>query len=146
MPLDKATYLQKWLLKADNDLLIALLALPQAHLLTEEIGFHCQQAAEKYLKACFILLDKMPPRIHDLILLLQQLPEELKPLNEGALILNEYAVNLRYPSPEEEQSEVNPGKLIEIANSFRQSVMRLTNTSEANSPLIQLFRQNGFEV
>jgi len=100
MPLNKTTYLQKRLLKADNDLLIALMALPQGNLLTEEIGFHCQQAAEKYLKACFILFDKMPPRIHDLILLLQQLPEELKSLNEGSLILNEYAVNLRYPSPE----------------------------------------------
>jgi len=33
---------------------------------TEGIAFHCQQAAEKYLKGALVILGEEPPYIHDL--------------------------------------------------------------------------------
>lgn len=49
-------YIKSWILKADNDLKVAAheLKLDLADIVTEAVCFHCQQAAEKYLKAYLI--------------------------------------------------------------------------------------------
>jgi HEPN domain-containing protein len=41
----------QWLKKADADFAAAEQLLQVRPLLNDQIGFHCQQAAEKYLKA-----------------------------------------------------------------------------------------------
>lgn len=74
------------------------------------IGFHCQQAVEKCLKAFLVLSDMEPPRSHDLLYLtlrcqsVGQLPE----IDETILSrLNPYAVEHRYPSePDVSESTV----------------------------------------
>ncbi len=64
------------------------------------IGFHCQQCAEKYLKARLEEAGLGIPKVHDLVLLLQRLlPIEplwasYAPMLRG---LNDYAVKFRYP-------------------------------------------------
>jgi len=64
------------------------------------IGFHCQQCAEKYLKARLAEAGLSVPKVHDLMLLLQRaLPVEplwasFAPALRG---LNDYAVKFRYP-------------------------------------------------
>ena len=40
----------QWLIKADNDLKTAEFGLTANEPITDTICFHCQQAAEKYLK------------------------------------------------------------------------------------------------
>ena len=56
-------YLKTWIAKADNDLMIINheLQLPESEWVTDMICFHCQQAAEKYLKALLIYQDKEIP-------------------------------------------------------------------------------------
>jgi HEPN domain-containing protein len=64
------------------------------------VCFHCQQAAEKYLKALLQERGAVVPRTHDLDrLLLSLLPQDakLRPLRRGLRALTRYAVEYRYP-------------------------------------------------
>jgi HEPN domain-containing protein len=64
------------------------------------MGFLCQRAAEKYLKAFLLAVGQVPPRIHDVDVLLEMCAtvdpgfDRLRPLVEG---LTEFAVVYRYP-------------------------------------------------
>jgi HEPN domain-containing protein len=71
-----------------------------ADLVKDAVCFHCQQCAEKYLKALLQELGQTIPRTHDLQrLFLDLLPHEasLKPLRRTAVSLSQYAVDYRYP-------------------------------------------------
>jgi len=64
------------------------------------IGFHCQQAVEKCLKAFLVLHDIEPPRSHDLLYLKTKCRSMERPLEIDDTIfsrLNPYAVEHRYP-------------------------------------------------
>ncbi len=64
------------------------------------MSFHCQQCAEKYLKALRQEIGLSIPKIHDLDHLRSDLlPHErsLKGLKSGCIILSRYAVDYRYP-------------------------------------------------
>lgn len=95
---------QRWIDYAESDLAVA------KHLLDtffpkplEIICYHCQQSAEKAIKAVYLAL-AMPgglPRKHDLTFLLEQMkhrvaiPEEMF---DQADELNSFSVAVRYPS------------------------------------------------
>lgn len=64
------------------------------------ICFHCQQMAEKYLKALVHERDLVVPRTHDcrkLVLLLAETDPSLTEYNRVAFGLSRYAVGSRYP-------------------------------------------------
>lgn len=64
------------------------------------VCFHCQQAAEKLLKAFLVGKGQPHPFTHDLLLLLEQiLPShrEAEKLRFQLAILMPYAVEIRYP-------------------------------------------------
>jgi len=89
-----------WLAKADED--VAAVAVLRAHApaLDPVIGFHCQQAAEKLLKALLVAWDREPERTHDLGALagaLLRLGVDLGPILEDAAFLSPFAVIPRYP-------------------------------------------------
>jgi HEPN domain-containing protein len=68
--------------------------------LNDLICFHCQQSAEKYLKALLQEWGLVPPRIHDLVkLLILLLPRDatLGSLKRQLTSLSNYAVEFRYP-------------------------------------------------
>jgi HEPN domain-containing protein len=57
-----------WIEKAENDISTARYLAENMHPVpTEIVYFHCQQAAEKYLKAFLVYNDQEPPKTHDLI-------------------------------------------------------------------------------
>ena len=61
-------FVTPWMQKADNDILAARhLAENMYPAPVEIICFHCQQAAEKYLKAFLVYNDQEPPKTHDLV-------------------------------------------------------------------------------
>jgi HEPN domain-containing protein len=66
----------------------------------DQICFHCQQSAEKYLKALLEEDGQPIPKTHDLLFLLTLVqtnhPEALR-LRRGLSILVRYGVALRYP-------------------------------------------------
>jgi HEPN domain-containing protein len=100
--MDKQTELQQWLEIADNDLNLAEFAsknmwpVPCAI-----ICFHCQQAAEKYLKWFLVMHDNEPPKIHDLEELLKlclTINPQFSEIYEKCSVLSGYAVQTRYPN------------------------------------------------
>lgn len=62
--------------------------------------FHCQQAAEKFLKALLEELGAAVPKIHNLDEILSVLlphHASLRPLRRGLIFLTDFAVGTRYP-------------------------------------------------
>jgi HEPN domain-containing protein len=94
----KAT--REWVRKAEEDHRTALRAaeaVPPTH---NTVCFHCQQTAEKYLKALLEELGLGVPKTHNLNyltdLLLPQYPD-LKSARRGMPVLTRFAVAVRYP-------------------------------------------------
>ncbi len=68
----------------------------------EVIGFLCQQAVEKYMKAYLVKRGSEPEKTHDLIYLLKKCSEHNPDFMDIFTIannLNKYAVQTRYPYP-----------------------------------------------
>ncbi len=64
------------------------------------VCFHCQQCAEKYLKALLEEAGVFIPRVHklgELLDLLLPAPPSLRPLRRGLSFLSKFAVDPRYP-------------------------------------------------
>jgi HEPN domain-containing protein len=91
---------KEWVAKAEADL-AAVKRLRKAKPPLHDIRcFHCQQAAEKYLKALLQELGLDVPHTHELAKLLVPLlahAADLKSLRRAMLSLERYAVDYRYP-------------------------------------------------
>jgi HEPN domain-containing protein len=90
----------QWVMKAEEDIEAArtLAALPKPK--RDAARFHCQQAAEKYLKALLQELGLAVPRTHilnDLLNLLLPRDATLGALRRALKSLTPYAINFRYP-------------------------------------------------
>ena len=94
----------EWVKKAEADFVTALvLSRRRKVTLYDQVCFHCQQSAEKYLKARIDAACIRCPRTHDLDDLLDlTLPAEpLWAAMRPALVsLSDYAVEFRYPGSE----------------------------------------------
>ena len=88
------------LLTADRDMEAAGVLVVGSPHLYETIGFHCQQAVEKYLKALLVASALPAPFIHSLVLMGPLQQAGVVPFNSqelaSAATLNEFAVELRY--------------------------------------------------
>jgi HEPN domain-containing protein len=103
---------RQWLAKARNDLLNADNNLAASATPYDTVCFHCQQAAEKLLKAYLAAHSRPAPRTHDLLLLLERvlpLDAAAEQLRDALAILVPYAVEIRYPDdwfmPAEEDAQ-----------------------------------------
>lgn len=95
---------QRWLDFAENDLAVAKHLLETFHPKPLEIiCYHCQQSAEKAIKAVYIALG-IPggiPKKHDLTFLLEQMKHRVAisdAMFDHADDLNSYSVIVRYPN------------------------------------------------
>jgi HEPN domain-containing protein len=88
----------EWVERAEADLLAAKqLARSPYH---EIVTFHCQQSAEKFLKAILEERGQGVPRTHNLVSLLPLLTPQypsLRSLRRGLDFLTRFAVDTRYP-------------------------------------------------
>ncbi len=90
----------QWVLKAEEDMEVARSLADLARPKRDAACFHCQQSAEKYLKALLQELGLVVPRTHilnDLLDLLLPHDATLAPLRRGLRSLTRYAVEYRYP-------------------------------------------------
>jgi HEPN domain-containing protein len=90
----------QWVSKAEEDMEVARALAAQTPPPRNAACFHCQQAAEKYLKALLQELGAAVPKTHDMEDLLNLLlPHDstLAPLRRGIASLTKYAVEYRYP-------------------------------------------------
>lgn len=91
---------KEWLHKVDNDLLNAENNLNSTRVPTDTVCFHCQQGVEKYLKGFLVSKQIEFPNIHNLLSLLELCKEadaNFEMLRDYCLVLNDYAVEIRYP-------------------------------------------------
>ena len=89
-----------WLAKARIDLLVCDSLLAQGADLWEAAAFHCQQAAEKALKALLVWHQVEFPKTHDiqrLLDLLSTVDAEVVGLVADAAELTPFGVEYRYP-------------------------------------------------
>ena len=101
---------REWLKKAEADFLAALdLARRRKVPLPDQVCFHCQQCAEKYVKARLEEANVRIPKTHDLGELVKlALPFEplWSALQPALQSLSNYAVAFRYPGHEATKAEV----------------------------------------
>jgi len=93
-------YLQKWLIKANNDLKVAEneIELSPEDMVTDAICFHSQQAVEKYLKSYLVFQNINFDKTHNLEYLLETCIEKDSDFSQVDVgDLSFYAVEARYP-------------------------------------------------
>jgi len=104
-------YVRAWLDKAEHDLVTAQRVLEIEPMILDTACFHCQQAAEKCLKAFLAWHNRDIERTHNIVFLLSEC-SAIDPVfgSVDSLNLNAYAVQGRYPddnlipTPEEAMS------------------------------------------
>jgi len=93
-------YIAEWFVFADRDLATAEYLVTMQPQPLEIICFHCQQAAEKYLKGFLLFKSVEPPKTHDLVDLndmCADVYEQFGNMDKANAILTRYGVLPRYP-------------------------------------------------
>ncbi|HDL00756.1 MAG TPA: HEPN domain-containing protein [candidate division Zixibacteria bacterium] len=93
---------EEWFQIAEMDLLTANYLKGMRPKPIEIICYHCQQAAEKYLKGFLAFRGHEVVKTHDLMALNRlclSYDQEFKSIKEPCLRLTDYGVNIRYPYP-----------------------------------------------
>jgi HEPN domain-containing protein len=91
---------REWLRKAESDFRLATAIARGTEPFHDEQCFHCQQSAEKYLKALLEELGVAVPRTHvlkDILALLMPHHPALTGVRRGLTFLTRFAVETRYP-------------------------------------------------
>lgn len=125
-------YLQRWVIKADNDLKVAEheINIDSEERVTEAICFHCQQAVKKYLKAYLICNKVNFGKTHNLEYLLEicsKYDKEFTKANVGNLSF--YAVEIRYPDDFYIPTIKEAKDSVKIAKQIRKLILRKIKTS-----------------
>ena len=128
---DLKRYVQQWIEKADEDRLVVHQLLKADSIARGTMGFHCQQATEKYLKAYLIFNGIEPERTHNLEFLLERCAAIDAGFSEIDLLnLTDYGIEVRYPGDFLEPSFMEINELMLIVNQIREKVMtRLSGKS-----------------
>jgi HEPN domain-containing protein len=112
-----------WVRKAEADLAAAHRLAEGEPPLPDQTGFFCQQSAEKYLKALLLACGEIPPRTHDVDVLVEMcmvLDPGFVQLQNVVAGLTEFAVIFRYP--EEWSDEVWAVDALDKAEQVRELV------------------------
>jgi HEPN domain-containing protein len=83
------------------------------------VGFHCQQTAEKTLKAYLTLHDQPFEKVHSLVVLVGlclKLSPDFEELRNAAVTLTPYAVLTRYPGDLPDITSQEARTAVELAN------------------------------
>lgn len=116
---------KEWIKKADDDFEGAVdISRRRKNPLPDLVCFHCQQSAEKYLKAFLIFKETAFPKTHDLLLLLESCKNHHPNFELNYQLfefLNPYSVQFRYPGEEAtpEEAKLALRKLKEIRKIMR---------------------------
>ncbi len=116
---------RQWLVKAREDLTAAEILVAQQPPLLGIIGFHCQQAAEKYIKAFLVLHDIKFTKTHDIELLIDligNVDNSLADVLHDAIILSDYGVDVRYPGDIPELTPEEAKEAVKLAGMVRNAI------------------------
>jgi len=122
----KKELINSWIKKAEKDLLTAQHELSFPDAVTESVCFHCQQAAEKFLKAYLIHLGILFIKTHEigeLITKCESKDKEISAFKEEADKLTDYAIEVRYPEELLEPTSEEAKEAFEIATKIKEFVL-----------------------
>jgi HEPN domain-containing protein len=117
---------QGWFRKAENDLLSARNNLAAKIVPTDAVCFHCQQAAEKFLKGFLAWHGKPFGKTHDLeslVTVCAQVIPDLLDLRNDANMLTDFAVEVRYPDVPEEPTLPEAKEALRRAKNIRKKAL-----------------------
>lgn len=116
----------EWFHKADKDMAAAdALIADSAEMHANAIVFHCQQAAEKYLKGLLAWRGVDFPKTHDLGRILDIVGTADSGLSDAlrdTVALTPYGVELRYPGDRPDASPDQARRALDLARMVRKSV------------------------
>ncbi len=121
----KVELVRQWLANAEDDLGVAQHLADQNTPYFAAIGFHAQQAAEKFLKAILVWHQIEFPKTHDVAELLDLVADvdaSLAIALQNVITLNPYAVEARYPGDCPEITASEAQKALSLANKVRKHV------------------------
>ena len=119
---------REWLYKARSDLLSARILMEHDPSVLDTAAFHCQQTAEKVLKAFLVWKGVRFEKAHSLTYLLDLCEAKeagLAPLRERAEILAPFAVEIRYPGEAMEVSREEAQETLAAAEAVWDSILSL---------------------
>ena len=125
--------INNWIKKAEKDLLTVEHELSFPDAVTESICFHCQQAAEKFLKAYLVFLGITFTKTHEigeLITKCEDKDKEISAFKEEADKLTDYAIDVRYPEKLFEPTLEEAKEAKKIAEKIRGFVLSRIAKSE----------------
>lgn len=116
---------QLWLRYSAEDLDLAAYGLSDRASRPRHVCWNAQQAAEKALKAAFLLEGKRSPFSHDLDELVEHLPDTwpLRRVRIDVAQLTQWAVEGRYPGEWREAAELDAEEAVALARRVHDSVM-----------------------
>ncbi len=135
-PPDQVKYriLVEWLRKADDDLAVAERLLCDEAAFLNAVTFHCQQAAEKYIKAFLVWREIDFPKTHDLEELLdlaETSNRDLAASLRNVIVLTPYGVELRYPGDRPDATSSEAHEAVQLARQVRDAVLLLIPDTSA---------------
>lgn len=117
--------ISEWLDFANEDLETAAYILKGEYLYNRSICYHCQQAAEKYLKAYIIYLDLPLIKTHNIALLCEKIKEidnNIMDIYNDATELTQYITGARYPDDFDQLTDSDSKAAYQIAFSVKEFV------------------------
>jgi HEPN domain-containing protein len=127
---EKIDIVKQWIEKADHDLGTAQVTYLYLPKFRDTIAFHCQQAAEKYLKGLLFFLDISFKRQHSLNYLLGLLSKNIEISNDlydNSSELEDFAIEIRYPDTSVDLSDEEIQQAFKIAKLIRVFVLTQMN-------------------
>ncbi|MBE9168161.1 HEPN domain-containing protein [Pleurocapsales cyanobacterium LEGE 06147] len=125
---------QQWLIKSQRDLKVAQVLLDHEESLLDAVVYHCQQAAEKALKAYLAFQNVAFRKTHDLDVLLElcsSFEPGFRSLQEAAAVLTPYATEFRYPGGAIEPERSDAEEALEMAVLVLNFVTQLFSLNQA---------------
>lgn len=125
MDKQKLDFTKEWIHEGNNDLGLAEFVIENNGKYYDLVCFHCQQSAEKYLKAYIIYLNLYYRKVHNLTYLLdvikrkREIPEKLIVQAE---MLEEYTIDSRYPDHWHDPTLKETKECIEAAKMFKEFI------------------------
>ena len=127
---------REWLDFAHMDLSSAEFLLGMHPLPVEIICYHCEQAAEKFLKAVLIYYGEEAPKTHDLVQLCKlcvQLDQSWEQMIDACVELSPYGVQVRYPS-DMELNESDVSSALRACRKIGEFVQQQLDFGQSNAP------------
>lgn len=124
----KRGFVQQWIEKAESDFGAAEHLFSQDTPYLDAIGFHAQQAAEKYLKAFLVDHQIEFPKTHSIAELLDlgaMADPDLTVGLKDAIALTPYGVDIRYPIDFPKMTKDKAREALELARKVRDRLLPL---------------------